>query len=146
MPKDLDLDQIAEAVTEVKKGWETFKETHADEMKEAAKGAVDVLLTEKLEKINKDLGEKQEKIDELYAASRRKTVYLDGKQVDEEELDTKAFQWADTIARRSGTRIQEYRHEDLESYKSAFLRYIRKDDKVLSGDEQKALSVGTARS
>lgn len=143
MPKDLDLDQIAEAVTEVKKGWETFKESHAEELKAAAKGAVDVLITEKLDKINEDLNTKQEKIDELYAASRRKSIFLDGKAIDEEELDAKAFQWADGLARRKGTRVTEFGHEQLAEYKKAFNQFLRKDDKLLSADESKALSVGS---
>ena len=144
MPKDaIDFEDVKTAVDEVKKSWESFKETHDEQLKEATKKYVDPLLEEKLTKINADLDEKQAKIDELYAASRRKTIILDGKQIDEEELDAKAFAWADTLARRRGSRAEEYSSDELKTYQKAFERYLRKDDRVLTADEQKALSVGS---
>ena len=144
MPKDeLDLTAVSEAVAEVKRGFEQFKDAHKEEIKETARGIFDPLLAEKMEKINADLAEKQEAIDKLYASSRRKTIFLDGKQVDEEELNAKSYQWARLNARRNGTDIAEYTHEDEKKYKAAFDRYLRKDDKILSADETKALSVGS---
>jgi len=145
MPKDdLDLTAVTEAVAEVKKNFETFKDSVSEEaLEKKLRNAVDPLLTERLEKITEDLNEKQELIDKLYTQQRRKTIFVDGQQVDEDELDAKALNWAKLNMRRKGEDIADYGHEQVAEYKAAFLRYIRKDDKVLSGDESKALSVGS---
>lgn len=142
-PDEIELKDVSEAITEVKKGFEAFKEAHAEELKGEVKGQLDVLLTEKLDRINKDLAEKQELIDKVYASTRRKTILLDGKEVSEEELDAKALHWAKGVRKSFGEEITEYGHTDLNGYKSAFGRYLRKDDRILSADEQKALSVGS---
>lgn len=145
MPKDeLDLSAVTQAVAEVKSGFEAFKEAADLREKELLKkGDIDPLLEEKLAKINADLNEKQEIIDKLYASTRRKSITLDGVPVSEEELDRKAAQWAKIAAKRSGSQIGNFGHEEMLNYKQAFLSYIRKDDRVLSADEQKALSVGS---
>lgn len=144
MPKDeLDLNDVSQAVTEVKQMFEQFKDSNDEHIEEKAKGVIDPILTERLDKINEDLSSKQEKIDQLYAASRRKSILVDGKQVDEEELDAKALSWANMCAKAQGTRVEEFTHENATEYKKAFFRYIRKDDRILSADEQKALSVGS---
>lgn len=145
MPKDeLDLGQVADAVIEVKKAFEQFKETNDERLKEVeGKGAADPLLEEKLTKIETDLAEKQEVIDRLYAASKRKTVFVDGEKADEEELEVKAQRWADMCAKRRDARSQDYTPEQMAEYKRALVNYLRKDDRVLSADEQKALSVGS---
>lgn len=144
MPKDeINFDEVKAAIVDVKKGWEAFKDAHSQQIQEETKKYVDPLLEEKLSKISEELNRKQEAIDKLYAESRRKTIFLDGKQVDEDELNAKALQWAKINAKAQGTQIHEYTHEDMSGYKSAFERYLRKDDRVLTADEQKALSVGS---
>jgi HK97 family phage major capsid protein len=145
MPKDnLDLEAVTQAVEEVKSGFEQFKE--AAEQREAEllkKGDVDPLIEEKLKRINEDLDEKQATIDKLYAATRRKSITLDGKQISEEELDAKALQWAQIAAKRRDQRVDQFSHEDQLAYKKALNSYLRKGDQLLSPDEAKALSVGS---
>jgi len=144
MPKDtLDLKAVVEAVEEVKNTFEAYKESNEERMAEAIKGAVDPLLTERMKKIDEDLNKKQEIIDQLYTASKRKHVTLDGKDIDIDDLDAKSLCWAQMCAKAQGTRIEEYTHENAQVYRKAFARYLRKDDRVLTADEQKALSVGS---
>ena len=144
MPKDtLDLETVAEAVSEVKTMFEAYKESNEERMAEAIKGAVDPLPAERMAKIDEDLNKKQEIIDQLYIASRRKNVKLDGVDIDIADLDAKALSWAQMCAKAKGTRVEEFTHEDSMTYKKAFMRYLRKDDRVLTADEQKALSVGS---
>lgn len=145
MPKDtIDLEAVVRAVDEVKSGFEQFKETAAQREKELlTKGDVDPLLEEKLKRINDDLDEKQEIIDKLYAAGRRKAITLDGQAVTPDELDAKALQWATVAARRRGTHVESYTHEDQVAYKKSLLNYLRVGDQLLSADELKTLSVGS---
>lgn len=144
MAKDeLDLTQVTRVVAEVKQGFEDFKQAHAEQMKEVARGIFDPLVEEKLRKINDDLNAKQEHIDKLYAASRRKHLSINGVEVDQVDLDKKAHAWANMVAKRRGTSVQSFAHSDVLDYKAAFVEYLRKDDRVLAADETKALSVGS---
>lgn len=144
MAKDeLDLAQVTQAVAEIKSGFEQFKEAHDEKLKAEIKGTVDPLLEEKLKKINDELSTKQEQIDRLYAAGRRKHLSINGVEVDQAELDRKSLAWANMNAKRRGSSVAAYTNEDAQGYKAAFFEYLRKDDRVLSGDETKALSVGS---
>lgn len=144
MAKDLDLSAVAAAVDEVKTGFEQFKDAAEEREKELLKkGDVDPLLEEKLKKINEDLDQKQEIIDKLYASTRRQSIMVDGQEVSRDELDAKALSFAQMAAKRRDKSVDEFTHEDMLSYKSAFETYLRHDDKMLSADEMKALSVGS---
>lgn len=143
---EIDLSAVTKAVAEVKSGFEQFKEAaEAREKELLKKGDVDPLLEEKLQKINADLDEKQKIIDQLYASTKRKSLSFDGKAVENEaELEQKVAAWAAAVARHRGIpEISGFGVEEAISYKAAFSRYLRKDDKVLSADEAKALSVGS---
>jgi HK97 family phage major capsid protein len=143
MAKDeLDISQVTQAVAEIKSTFESFKEANELRLKELAKGTSDPILEEKMAKINADLAQKQELIDKLYAAGRRKHLVIDGKEVDQSDLDTKALSWANMVAKTRGTRVAAYTHDDVLGYKAAFLEYLRKDDRVMGPTEMKALSVG----
>ncbi len=141
--KKLDLEIVAEAVKEVKVIFEEYKKSNDEKMAEAIKGVVDPILTERMAKIDEDLNKKQEIIDQLYIATKRKSVTLDGVPIDIDDLDTKALGWAQMCAMKRGTQISEYTHEDVKIYQKAFDRYLRKNDRVLTDDEHKALSVGS---
>lgn len=144
MPKDFnDLSEVTAAVTEVKKLFEELKDANEARIAEAVKGIVDPLMTEKLGKINDELAKKQKLIDDLHAATRKKSVFLDGKQVDPTELDAKAFNWAKIAAKRRGTDVTEFGHEQMEAYGSAFKSFLRKEERTLGAEEVKALSVGS---
>lgn len=144
MPKDeIDINEVKTAIVDVQTAFSEFKNTLDVQMKEQMQKHFDPLLDEKLGKIEEEMGKKQEAIDKLYAQNRRKNVFLDGKPVDMDELDAKALDWAQLNAKRQGTQINEYNNENMDEYKSAFNRYLRKDDRVITADEQKALSVGS---
>lgn len=144
MAKDeIDLSDVTKAVAEIKSTFEAFKEANDARVKELAKGVADPLVEEKLVKINADLDKHQDLVDKLYAAQRRKHLVIDGKEVDQEALDSKALAWAQMNAKARGTRVDAYTHEDEKAYGKAFEQYLRKDDRVLSADETKALSVGS---
>jgi HK97 family phage major capsid protein len=139
-----DLKAVAEAVVEVKKGFEQFKEAAATREKELlTKGDVDPLIEEKLAKINEDLNQKQELIDKLYVATKRKNIQLDGKSVTEEELNLKAREWAQIAFKRRGIAMpDDLGHEQVAEYKSAFGQFLRKGDtRMMEPEEAKAMSV-----
>lgn len=143
MPKDmLELEDVAKSVVEVKKLFEELKENNETKLGEQVKGIVDPLLTEKLAKINTAMDEHQKRIDALHAATRKKSVFLDGKEVDPSELDAKALNWAKIAAKRRGTDVTEFDHDNLNEYGAAFKSFLRKEERTLTGDEVKALSVG----
>jgi len=144
MPKDeLDLTQVTQAVAEIKSAFELFKDANETRIKEVARGVADPLIEEKLHRINDELAKKQELIDKLYASTRRKHLSINGVEVDASELDKKSLAWANMNAKKRGTSISTFTHEDAMGYKAAFLEYLRKDDRVLAADETKALSVGS---
>jgi len=149
MPKDgIDLEDAVKAVEEVNRAFEEFKKTLPETIEKKAGESVDILTKEKLEKIEADLEENQTKLDELATSMRQKKVYLDGREVDQEELDFKAAAWANTAAefRNGRNRPESYTHEDMQTYKKHFLNWVRGGDgykSELEPDERKALSVGS---
>lgn len=145
MAKDLTLEDVAKTVGEVKQIFHEFKEAAAEREKEVmTKGDVDVILEEKLNKINEELDKKQEQLDLFAARQKKQTIFVDGKETDIADLDKKALAWAAPLAQRRNKTLTEYSHEDLQEYKAAFDAYLRtKDEKLLTGDEIKALSVGS---
>lgn len=140
----LDFKEAEKVLFEVKNAFEEYKASNDQRIADAVKGAVDPLLEEKLARIDADLLDKQEKLDQLYVQSRRKSITLDGKAVDIDELDAKAQEWAKLTAHHANRPAPaDYGYDNLKEYKAAFARYLRKDDRVLTPDEQKALSVGS---
>jgi HK97 family phage major capsid protein len=144
MPKDdIDFTEVTKAVAEVKTSFEEFKSTNDDRVKLLIKGITDPLIEEKLKKINDDLKEKQDIIDRVYAATKRTMLTVDGQQVDLADMDEKALSWAQIAAKARGTTINEYSAQNLKEYSTAFKQFMRKDERLMSGDETKALSVGS---
>ena len=146
MPKDMiDMAEMTQLVTEVKTGFEAFKSAVEERDKELAKkGDVDVLIEDKLKKLNDELDKKQGQLDELYAAQNRSnTVFLDGKEVDRAEMEQKAQDWATMLAQRGNRAVPEFDLDALAEYKGAFNQFLRTDERKLTGDELKALSVGS---
>lgn len=145
MPKDnLDFEAVAELVDEVKSDFEAFKEAADQRQSELlTKGAVDVLVEEKLARINEDLDKKQEVIDRLHTAMRPKSITLNGETVTQEELDKKSLQWANIAANRRGQVASDFSYDDQLAYKQAFNNYLVHGDDVMEGAEKKSLRVGS---
>ena len=135
-----DLSKAVEAVTEIKTGFEAFKEANDARIKELeAKGAVDPTLEAKLEKIEADLEKAQKVSDDAALAVKRSQRVVTDANGNEVDLEAKAQKWARAV---TGDRNIEFGAEALTSYKAAFDRFLRKDERSLSADEIKALSVG----
>jgi len=128
-----------DAVEKVNKAFEEFKSTNDQKLAEIEKkSAVDPLLDEKLVRIEASLTKAQETADAAVLAQKRAARIVtdaDGNHVD---LDAKAHDWAVSNGYR-----EAYTAADLDEYKSAFNQFVRKEAYALSGDEQKALSVGS---
>jgi len=138
-----EIKQAVGAVEDLNKAFAEFKSVNDQRLAEIEKkGTADALLTEKLTKIEADLDIAQKKADDAVLAAKRQSrmVTTAGNEVD---LDAKALAWARGIARSRGTDVREFGATELTSYKSAFDSYMRKEERTLSGDEIKALSVGS---
>lgn len=145
MPKDLNLEDVVQAVEDSNKAFEEFK-TEMDKVIEKKAGeSVDVLTKEKLGKIEETLDASQKKIDDLYVAQKRKHVQLNGKEVSEEELNAKSFAWARVASefRNGKNRPESFTHEQVQDYKSGFFKWMAEGKEGLEPEEVKALSVGS---
>ena len=141
---ELDMKQLGEAVEAVSTGFEAFKTANDERLAEIeAKGAADPLLEEKLDKINDDMQKAQDRLDAFQLSQQRQARIVTDEKGNEIDLDAKALKWAKAGARARGTDVNEFGVNELDAYKSAFDTFLRKDERTLSNDEVKALSVGT---
>jgi HK97 family phage major capsid protein len=150
------LKKVNDAINQMGKDFEVFKDENDKRIKEVAKkGSADVLIEDKLTKIGDSLdtlteaktalekridAEKKER-EELELRLQRAGVGEGGdKAVD--ELKQFNLSLASHAAERKST------HEDLTpegyaAYKSAFAKLLRKDSRLLTADEMKTLMVGS---
>lgn len=137
-------DEIKESITELNKGFEEFKKTYDEKLETVgAEAKADPVLEAKLAKIEADMDKHQEAVDQAFLdLKRRERVVTDetGAVID---MDEKAFKWANTVAKDTRRpHVAEFDADGLAAYKAAFDKFMRTDEKKLSGDELKALSVG----
>ena len=134
-----ELKAAVDAVEKVNKAFEEFKATNDQKLAEIeAKNAADPLLEEKLTRIEADLAKAEKVAEEAVLASKRASRVVTDANGNEIDLDAKAQSWAQSRGHR-----EPYSAADLDGYKAAFERFVRKDTFQLSPDEQKALSVGS---
>lgn len=135
-----EIKQAVEAVSKVNEAFEAFKSTHTENLKNR-----DVVLDEKLARIEKSLDEQQKLVDEAHlAAKRAERVRADAKLADDaEEKALSALKWAKRNAKARGTDVTEFGLKELSDYKRAFDAFLRKDERQLTDVEVKALSVGS---
>lgn len=144
MTEVIELKDVNAAVDAVNVAFNEFKDKNDQRLKELeGKGWDDVVRKEELDKINTALNAQQEVLDKFQARQKRVALYGDGTKGTPEELDHKALVWAKMATRRKESDVSAYTHAEMVAYKSAFLQYMRKDEKVLDGDTVKALSVGS---
>lgn len=137
-------DEVMKAVTEVKTAFEAFKEANDARLKEIeAKGAVDPATEAKIAKIEADLERAQKVADDAVLAAKRQSRVVTDEKGNAVDLDAKALEWADAIARKRGTRATDFGAKELDAYKGSFVGYLRKGDQIMGADEIKALSVGS---
>jgi HK97 family phage major capsid protein len=137
------MKQAAEAVVEVKKGFEAYKEANDARLKEIeAKGAADPLLEQKLAKIDEALNAANETAEKAFLAVKRSQRVITDEKGNEIDLDAKAQQWANITATAYEQRPFDMNAKSMAEYKAAGLTYLRKGDNALTPEERKALSVG----
>jgi len=132
------------AVDSLNRAFEEFKSTNDAKLKELeAKGAADPLLEEKLARIEANLDAAQKVADEAALAVKRQSRIVTDQNGAHVDMDAKALHWARGIAKKRGTDVREFGMKEMDAYKSAFNSYLRKEERTLSSDEIKALSVGS---
>lgn len=145
------------AIEQIASAFDAFRKSHDEQLAELKKGVSDPVLTERLEKIEKSLddgSEAKQKIESAIAAERKEREDLelrlqrlgvkgngDGAKA---ELERKEFNLL--LAAQAAEQKQaavELDQKGYDEYKAAFERFMRKNDRLLSPDEVKTLSVGS---
>jgi HK97 family phage major capsid protein len=140
-----ELKAATKTVEDQNKAFLELKATN-DELRKSLeeKGSADVLVKEKLDRINADMTKSQEVLDNLQLAMKRRdrvSVDANGREID---LDKKALDWARSMDKKNQRSTTEgYTAKDLAEYKAAFDRWSRKGESALSAAEVKALAVGS---
>ena len=140
-----DIKQVSDAIATLNKGFEEFKTANNQKLAEIEKkGVADPVTLAKIEKIEADLDKAQKLADEAVLAAKRQNRVVTDAKGEVIDLDKKAHEWADLITRRRGTQlVSEYGAKEMDSYKSAFVSFMRRGEEVVEPDEKKALSVGS---
>ncbi|MEQ3625981.1 MAG: phage major capsid protein [Celeribacter sp.] len=144
-----DLSEVKTLLDGINKDFSSYKEKNDDRLKQIEeKGSADYVTTEALEKIEADLSKKQQQVDQIELAMKRKPVKVMDKDGNEIDLDAKAIDWAKIVAKDTGMvdEAKSFDHEGMQEYKGAFLRLARKafNTDFLTDAERKALSVGSS--
>jgi HK97 family phage major capsid protein len=148
---------MSDIVENLAKAFDEFKATHTAELAEVKKNASDPLTAEKLGKVEKsldDMVEAKAKLEASIAAERKEREELelrlqrfnikgdgDGAKA---EVELKLFNIR--LAAQASEQKTAFAPLDMKSYdeyKGAFGKFLRKNDKLLSADEVKTLSVGS---
>lgn len=137
----VDMQKAAQAIEEMNTAFAEMKSTNDARIAELEqKGSADVLFGEKLDKIEADI-QRAEKIADEAVLSIKRAEKLAMGQGPESELEEKAASFARQLKPGAAA---DFTSEKLVEYKAAFDRYLRTaDDRLLSGDELKTLSVGS---
>lgn len=143
-------EEIKTLIEQQGKAFEAFKETHAELKKN------DVVTAEKLERIEKSLDDAVEtkaKLEAAIKAEQKEREELElrlakmGKgATGEDKFDVELKSFNDSLAASSADRSKKFEPVDADgyrAYKSAFGNMMRKDNRLLSPDDIKALSVGS---
>lgn len=143
----IELKDVTAAVEEVNTAFTEFRTKNDERLKEIeSKNWDDVVRKDELKRIDDAMTKQQEVLDKFQARMKRIAVYGTGDEAGKltpEEMDRKALTWARAVGKYREENITEFTHADAQNYKTAFVQYLRKDDKILSADEAKALSVGS---
>lgn len=140
-----DIKKAADAVESINRAFDEFKKANDERFSQIEKkGAADVVTEAKLAKIEADLEKAQRIADEAALASKRQSRKVTDENGNSIDLDAKANDWAQLIARRRGAPLPApYSAQDMDGYKAAFESFLRKGEQAMNADEIKALSVGT---
>lgn len=124
--------------------WESFKKLNDEALKKGEAGLAEQ--KEQLSKISKDLDEVGKQIDDhaKKMAAMQLEVGNDAKAVEEAARELKEFNGLRTaIAGVSGRQVEALKADDLKAYKAAHDSFLRRGKDHMTGDELKAMSVGS---
>jgi HK97 family phage major capsid protein len=147
----LDMKDAADLLNGIKSDVEALRESHEAALAEKAdKGAVDVLIEEKMTRINAAIDKSQAQLDQLEASVRRKSATVTDEHGNTVNLEAKAREFAALAFHEGGAKIQRTLDVDafdskaLKEYGDAFEVLVRSNWTLdqLSETERKALSVG----
>lgn len=126
-------------VDEINTAFEEFKKANDDNLAKR-----DVVLEEKLTKIEADLDAAQKRNDELALEAKRAARVVTDDTGAEVDLDKKAADFARTAARRRGDAAPaDFDAKALAEYRAKLNAYLRKGEMALDHADLKALSVGS---
>lgn len=146
----METNEIKSAIDAGNRAFEEFKQTNDARLKQLeAKGVVDPLITEKLDKLNQAI-DAQSAINEKAAETRRVVDRLAALGLDAQgqpEDRAKALKSHNLALRSNAVMIgrqvpNEQTADEMKAYGEAFETYIRRGDRALTEAERKALSVG----
>lgn len=115
------------------RAWEEFKATNETRTKQMVSGVVDPLITEKLERLNRELDQKAGERDAKFAEITQGLVT----SINKLESQLGAIKVAGDIQRNGG------KTEEQLAAQKAFNTYLRRGAQSLGPDEIKAMSVGS---
>lgn len=146
------IDGINDAVSAGNKAFEEFKAKNDERLKEMeAKGFDDVVRRDELDKINKSIEEAQAANEKFAARLKRQALYGGGGGKETaDEREEKSFKWWAGMQGLKGRRVtrddfDEEAQTAAAEYKKAFAAFMshKGDDKLMTADQMKALSVGS---
>ena len=145
----LDDTEIKSLIEAQGKAFDAFKASHEEEIKELKKGVSDPVLQDRLTKIEKSLDgavEAKAAIEAAIKAERKEREDLElrlarggGEKSGDMAKEMKSFNLSLGAAGGKG----QVDDKGYDAYKSAFANFLRKDARLLSGEEVKAMSVGS---
>lgn len=142
MSEQFDPKKVMEAVEAVNRGFEEFKAANDERLKEVEKkGSADVVLEEKLQRVDEAINKAQETADQaVLAAKRRERIVTDAKG-NVIDVEAKAREFGKMASKG---RVTDFTDEAFTEYKSVLNdRYARFGPESLTVEERKALSVGS---
>ncbi len=141
MANEIEMKDVLSSIEGVNTAFEEFKKANDEALAAKADGkSVDVLIEEKVGRIDDAMDKHQKRLDEFELSQKRRASVLKDADGNEIDLDQKAHDWAAT---HKGDKRPEIKGEDLTAYEKAFKSYMRKGDRIIDDVEMKALSVGT---
>lgn len=135
---DIDVNEVKKAIEGVNVAFESFKSANDENLAKR-----DVVIEEKLARIESDLQAAQNLADEAVLAAKRQSRVVTDESGNEVDLDKKAADWARIAARRRGDSTPAFDADGLKAYRALFDRMMRKGEQHLDHSELKALSVGS---
>lgn len=154
----MELSDIKSLIEEQGKAFDAFKKSHDEQVKELKAGVTDPVVAERMDKIEKSIdtaieakakieaaleAERKER-EELEARINREGIKANTEAEAKEALELKDFNITlRSVAAAKSQRFEPLTVEQYGEYKAAFNSFMRKNERMLTGDEIKTLSVGS---